>query len=210
MEPTHPARSWTSRAPGRLVLAAFAAVAVVLAASYAFERVRLKAVEADVNYGKQASAGVAWRKVDAPGLKTPRAVDGREAALADDEEVIGVEAGGRARAYRLRALDRPEWHIVNDLVGGVPVTVAYCDITRCTQAYTDPAGTAPLDVRQAGFRDREMIVNVGGDDFVHRTGEPLDPSRSPRAFPLPSHPWVRTTWKAWREGHPETDVFVGK
>ena len=44
----------------------------------------------------------------------------------DDELVFGVEINGDARAYPLRILD---WHeMFNDVVGGVPVALAYCTL----------------------------------------------------------------------------------
>lgn len=46
--------------------------------------------------------------------------------LSNTEPVIGLELNGDARAYPLRVLI---WHeIVNDTVGGVPVTVTYCPL----------------------------------------------------------------------------------
>lgn len=46
-----------------------------------------------------------------------------EPRLADDDVVVGVLRGGRARAYPLRVLD---WHeVVNDELGG-PLLVSYC------------------------------------------------------------------------------------
>ena len=42
------------------------------------------------------------------------------------ELVFGVEINGDARAYPLRILD---WHeMANDVVGGVPVALAYCTL----------------------------------------------------------------------------------
>ena len=46
--------------------------------------------------------------------------------LSDTEPVIGLEINGDARAYPLQILI---WHeIVNDKVGGTPVTVTYCPL----------------------------------------------------------------------------------
>ena len=47
-----------------------------------------------------------------------------------------------------------------------------------------------------------------GETFYHQAdGAPLTPGGA--AFPYPDHPLERTTWKAWREAHPETDVYLG-
>lgn len=44
----------------------------------------------------------------------------------DDEKVLGVVINGEAKAYPYGILN---WHeIVNDMVGGVPVSVTYCPL----------------------------------------------------------------------------------
>ena len=46
-----------------------------------------------------------------------------EAKLDGDEKVIAVEVGGSARAYPIRNISYH--HIVNDVVGGVPIVATY-------------------------------------------------------------------------------------
>lgn len=61
--------------------------------------------------------------LDDPKLTTPESA--RE-WLADYEPVIAFELNGDARAYPLQIMT---WHeIVNDVVGGVPVTVTFCPL----------------------------------------------------------------------------------
>jgi Protein of unknown function (DUF3179) len=61
-----------------------------------------------------------------PSIDDPKFVPASEAALPDQEPVIGLVVDGDARAYPLRILI---WHeIVNDVVGGVPVAVTYCPL----------------------------------------------------------------------------------
>src|SRR5437879_4188705 len=81
-------------------------------------------------------------KVEFAGLIRPPTSGVEGSGMRDDDQIIGVEVGGRARAYRLDALRSRTRHVVNDLLGGVPVSVSYCDITDCVRAYTDPRGTA--------------------------------------------------------------------
>jgi hypothetical protein len=50
-----------------------------------------------------------------------------------DEPVVALEINGDARAYPIRAL---VWHeIVNDTVGGVPVSVTYCPLCNSAATY---------------------------------------------------------------------------
>ena len=59
-----------------------------------------------------------------PALLDPRFLPAAEATfLTDQDQVIGVIAGGVAKAYPLRILT---WHeVVNDRLGGRPVAVTY-------------------------------------------------------------------------------------
>jgi hypothetical protein len=53
--------------------------------------------------------------------------------LPANEPVVAVEINGDARAYPVRAM---VWHeIVNDTVGGVPVTVTYCPLCNSAATY---------------------------------------------------------------------------
>lgn len=57
-------------------------------------------------------------------LNDPKTVPAAEAGfLAGDDFVLGLEAGGEARAYPIRFI--AFHHVVNDLLGGRPITVTY-------------------------------------------------------------------------------------
>ncbi len=64
------------------------------------------------------------RKDGIPALTNPRHVPARAATyLTPDELVLGLVVRGEARAYPLRIMD---WHeMANDVVGGVPISLAY-------------------------------------------------------------------------------------
>ncbi|MBX6315189.1 MAG: DUF3179 domain-containing protein, partial [Isosphaeraceae bacterium] len=110
-----------------------------------------------------------------PGVRQPPTRPAAKVRLADTEEVLGVEVGSQARAYWLRVMrDRPR-HIVNDIVGGVPITVTYCDLAECVRAFTDPQGEAPLEISLNGLKGERMVLKVGGINYLQDTGEPIDP-----------------------------------
>jgi hypothetical protein len=167
---------------------------------------------------------LAWRKEPPPlpsqhlflsdrqeGIRQPPALPAASAGLGDDVEVVGVSAGGRHRAYLLSALVPIRGHVVNDLLGGHPVTVTYCDRADCLRVFTGPPGQ-PFDVAGAGWDNREgrrgLVLRVGSTLYRQDTGGPAEDA--PVApFPLPRAGHERTTWKRWREAHPDTDVYVG-
>lgn len=146
-----------------------------------------------------------------PVLREVRLLPAGKPGLSDDAEVVGVVAGGRSRAYALEALRAIHRHVVNDRVGGMPVTVAYCDRTACAKVFTAPGRDRPLDVAVAGWDGRteegSLLLRVGPAVYRQDTGMPLNPDDAP--FPYPKYDFVRTTWKEWRAAHPDSDVHVG-
>lgn len=145
-----------------------------------------------------------------PGVESPQVLPPTEAGLPDDAPVVGVEAGGHARAYALGSMRSPTRHIVNDVVGGLPVTVTYCDISNCTRAFGGAGEAAPLPISQAGTFGDEMLVKVGHVTYKQATGEVYEPDEGHPSVPFPyqEYPLVRTTWGEWKARYPETDVYV--
>jgi len=197
------------RAAWRLVACVLGVEAVALASIYGYELVRLRVNQNGMTYNA-TPAGSRWWKVEGEGITRPPALGADEAGLDPNEEVIGVAVGGKARAYRLRAFLDPSSHIVNDLIEQTPVSVAYCDISDCTRVYTGPKGGGPLDIAQAGLRDGDMVVKIGGVPISHKSGTPIDPTAGPPSARYELLPTTRMTWGEWRRLHPDTDVYVGE
>jgi len=197
---------------GRMILALMLAGIVVAMAVYWVERSGFHIVEKEVTYG---SRGV-WKPTkplwtfEIPGLQKPHALPATAAKIDDLDEVIGVVVKGKSRAYWLEALKYPSRHIVNDVVAGAPVSVTYCDNTDCTRVYTGRDSSTPLDVNLGGLYGTEMLLKVRGVRYLQATGKPFEPGAGVPSLPYADYPWERTTWKAWRQRHPETDVFVGQ
>ncbi len=205
-------RAWLHRRlptrPTRIVMAAAGTFAVVAAASYTLETLALRSARNGVTFDMRPEPPGSWLRAEADGVRTPPTVAAEAAGLDDAEEVVGVVVDGAARAYRLGAFRDPRHHVVNDMVGGVPVSVAYCDRNGCIRTYTG-LGVEPLRVRIAGLRDGGLVVKLDGVYYDHRSG--LVVEGPPNAAPLPPDqvPWTRTTWGRWRREHPATDVSVG-
>jgi hypothetical protein len=194
-----------------LVLAVITVEAIVLLPIFSVERARLRERAEETSPGRAVDRSPAWREREMKSLPCPPTVPAEAAELSGDDEVIGVEVNGKTRAYALRALGRVMQHIINDLVGGVPVSVVYCDLDHCTRVYTSHRRAEPLDIALTGVLARKgMIVKIEGVDYQHRSGEPLEPGPRVPPFPYEDQPWVRTTWRQWKQLHPGTDVYVGK
>ncbi|HZT83132.1 MAG TPA: DUF3179 domain-containing (seleno)protein [Gemmataceae bacterium] len=143
-----------------------------------------------------------------PGLRTPPVRPGATAALAADAPVLGVSAGGKHRAYLISALSSPHRHVINDLLGDEPVTVTFCDRCQRAMVYQGRKGDGPLDLGVGGWYEGRMLLRAGNGFFFQDTGEPTTPGSGPK-LPYARLPCEVTTWKFWKEAHPDSDVYTG-
>lgn len=194
--------------PSRVVLVAIGTFAMLTATAYVLEALALRWTRNDATIDRRTEPPGSWFRPEADGVRMPPTVAAEAAGLDDAEEVIGVVVNGAARAYRLAAFRDPRHHVINDLVGGTPMSVAYCDQTECIRTYTGP-GADPLRFRIAGLKDGGLVVKLDGVYYDHRSGRVVE--GPPGAAPLPHDlvPWTRTTWGRWRREHPTTDVSFG-
>jgi hypothetical protein len=197
-------RRWTGRHLLAGILVLEAVVVVLIVATVRASR-RDAHIRTPVN---EAPAGW-WMINHAKPIIRPPILKATEAKLRGDDPVIGVEAGGNARAYRLNAFNHASGHLINDLIGSVPVSVAYSNLSDCVRVYTDPQGSEPLDVQVPGLLNGEMVVKLAGIMYFHSTGMPVQPGKNPPTLPFSHLTPTRTTWKEWVRQHPKTDVYVG-
>ena len=145
-------------------------------------------------------------------VQRPFAVDADSTWLPDNARVIGVEVRGRFRAYAISAFTKIDEHVVNDVLGGRPVTVTYCNRTDCARVYTDPNGDRPLAVAVGGWvgesgsgSDGVLLLRIESNYYLQDTGETLEGWGH---FPYPEVEFERSTWGR-RQAHPNTDVVAG-
>lgn len=178
---------------------------------------------------RAGDSGVAWLMVDGQdkkpdidvsmmlirqeGIPTPPVESAAESDLEDSAEVIGVQVGDKFRAYRLDALAQgPATHIVNDVVDDIPVTVTYCNMADCARAYTGRKPGKPLNISQGGlYRAKRMLLRIGDDDtrYFQDDGTEYKPKDRAGTFPFAAYPFVRATWKKWKQSHPTTEIYTG-
>jgi uncharacterized protein DUF3179 len=149
-------------------------------------------------------------KVDGiPALVQPKFVAPAEATyLTPEEPVFGVEINGDARAYPLRILD---WHeMADDVVGGVPVALAYCTLCGAGVLYDARAGGRTFTFGSSGFlyeSNKLMYDRESNTLWNQLTGEPVLGPLAGSGLALARLPVVVTTWARWRERHPGTRVL---
>jgi hypothetical protein len=129
--------------------------------------------------------------------------------LEPGEPVFGLSINGDQRAYPLRILD---WHeMANDVVGGVPVSLAYCTLCGAGIAYD---GRAPngetYTFGSSGFlfRSNKLMYDRQTRTLWNQlTGEPVLGPLVGADVKLDLLPVVVTTWESWRKQHPDTVVL---
>lgn len=146
-----------------------------------------------------------------PALDNPRTLEADKATfLEPGEPVFGVDFNGEARAYPLRILD---WHeMANDVVGGVPFSLAYCTLCGAAIAYDGRASDGQTyTFGSSGFlyRSNKLMYDRQTRTLWNQlTGEPVlgELAGSDPLLELTLLPVVLTSWREWQNQHPDTSV----
>lgn len=129
--------------------------------------------------------------------------------LEPQDAVFGLEINGDARAYPLRIMD---WHeMANDVVGGVPVSIAYCTLCGAAVAYDGRATNGETyDFGSSGFlfRSNKLMYDRQTRTLWNQlTGRPVLGPLVEEDVQLTVLPIVLTSWEAWQAQHPDTQVL---
>jgi len=145
-----------------------------------------------------------------PALDNAAMIPAAEASyLTPDEPVFGLSINGDRRAYPLRILD---WHeMANDVVGGVPVSLAYCTLCGAGVAYDGRASDGKeYTFGSSGFlfRSNKLMYDRQTRTLWNQlTGEPMLGELADTDVKLSLLPVVLTTWAEWQKQHPDTVVL---
>jgi Protein of unknown function (DUF3179) len=144
-----------------------------------------------------------------PGAIQPPVMESPDVPWKAEDEVVGVTVNGRSRAYLVEALSRPDYHIINDLIGLVPVSITYCNINRCARAFTQEGAKRPLDIAIGGQHNlRELLLLVDGARFHQDSLQPYKPGDGSASFPYQQVPLTVTIWGHWKKLHPDTQASM--
>jgi hypothetical protein len=163
--------------------------------------------------GVAVAVPVAWsmlnRQWEAPRPKGMSPEEVRKAMnhLADESPVVGVVIGGKARAFPIRLMMRPDQHVINELHGSTAVSVSFCDIDKCVRVFTAGDRDRPLDLMPLppdGSRPGKMVLRTGDKKYWQDTGLPIDGQGPGLPYEKVKH--ERTTWGEWRKAHPDSEV----
>lgn len=144
-----------------------------------------------------------------PPLDNPTMILAEEAEYLDPwDPVFGMSINGDNRAYPLRIID---WHeMANDVIGGVPVSIAYCTLCGAAIAYDGRgADGTTYTFSSSGFlfRSNKLMYDRPTNTLWNQlTGEPVLGALVDSDIKLDILPIVLTTWEAWQAQHPDTVV----
>ena len=151
------------------------------------------------------------KKDGIPALVNAKQIPAAEATyLTDQELVFGVSINGDSRAYPFRILD---WHeMFNDVVGGVPVSLAYCTLCGSGILYeTKVRGRRnPFVFGSSGllYRSNKLMYDTQTNSLWNQfTGRPVVGKLTRSKIELKVLPVVITSWQDWLAAHPETTVL---
>jgi hypothetical protein len=193
---------------GLAVVAGLLAIQI-LAVAAVFVTERPPPQPADDDQSPRLTPGRLWQPNRARPTVRPPTIEASQAAAWLGEPVIGVEASGKARAYRVKAFDDASGHLVNDLIGDVPVSVAHCNLDGIARVYAGPLGRDVLDIEVAGLLNRQMVIKFGGVFYYNASGMPVETDGNARPIPYRRLEPALTTWGKWVRQHPHSDLFVG-
>jgi len=160
---------------------------------------------------------IVWGGVPVDGIRpldNPPTLAAAEATYLDPgEPVFGVVVNGEARAYPLRIMDAHE--LVNDVVGGQPVSLVYCTLCGTGIAYdTRREDGAAFTFSTSGLlhqSNKLMYDRATKSLWQQFTGRPvvgpLVETSGARSLQLKPLPTVVTAWRDWRSTHPDTTVL---
>jgi len=128
--------------------------------------------------------------------------------LQPDDRVFAINYDGILKAYPQRIMN---WHeIVNDEINGTPVAVTFCPLCGSALAFERIVDGVITEFGVSGKlhnSDLVMYDRYEGNLWQQITGEAIVGPAARRDEKLKQVPIITTTWKEWKEEHPETEVL---
>jgi hypothetical protein len=152
-----------------------------------------------------------YTELHAPGfpIKSGLAVvPAAQAALRDDDLVLGVVVGGEARAYPINLMWEPPNEVLNDTLGGEPIAATWCPIAHSGVVYDRSVDRQTVELGAVGLEKGVFILydRQTGTQWSQVSGRA---TRGPGAGRrLRKKISTVTSWRRWRRLHPDTSVYA--
>lgn len=127
--------------------------------------------------------------------------------VADSDTVIGLEINGEAKAYPLFIL---VWHeIVNDEVGGVPVSVTYCPLCYTNQVFERVIDGNVVEFGTSGkLYNSNLLMYDRYTESYWSQALGMAVKGELTGYQLNLVPFDVITWGDWKTLHPDTVVLT--
>ena len=127
--------------------------------------------------------------------------------VSDSDTVIGLEINGEAKAYPLFIL---VWHeIVNDEVGGVPVSVTYCPLCYTNQVFERVIDGKTVEFGTSGkLYNSNLLMYDRLTDSYWSQALGMAVKGDLTGYKLNLIPFDVVTWGDWKAIHPDTVVLT--
>lgn len=142
-----------------------------------------------------------------PAIDNPVYTHASEPGLTEDDDlVVGVRVGDRARAWPVYILNHHE--VVNDRIGATHIAVTWCPLCGSALVFEREVSGGVLEFAVSGLLVNSDLVLY--DRQTHSlwqqiTGQAL--SGPLRGKQLRSVPFSLTTWREWRQAYPDTQLL---
>ncbi|MDF1588183.1 MAG: DUF3179 domain-containing protein [Gammaproteobacteria bacterium] len=139
-----------------------------------------------------------------PSVDKPQFWTVREAnTFLDDKDIVfGVYHNGVAKAYPQRIM---VWHeIVNDTVGGKPLSISYCPLTATAIGFE--RGSTELGV-SGNLINSNMVMYDRETDSLWPQIAAVAIDGAYQGKSLAEHRVFWTSWARWKQRHPDTQVL---
>lgn len=126
--------------------------------------------------------------------------------LKEDDRVLGLTFNGVSKAYALSILNYHE--LVNDTFGRHPVVVSFCPLCGTGMAFDALIGVKRLEFGVSGLLyNSDLLMYDRQSDSLWSQIEGRAISGSAKGQRLKQLAVEHTSWKNWRDSHPETLVL---
>ncbi len=125
--------------------------------------------------------------------------------LLPDDRVVGVHFNGEAAAYPLAALGVRE--LSNEEYGDTPIVVTWSPVTYSARAFRATANNRVLNLQRHTHTvlNSPAMPDQNGGAIVQFVGQGITGDLA--GWTLEQIPVITTTWDAWSDAHPETEVM---
>ncbi|HUW38257.1 MAG TPA: DUF3179 domain-containing (seleno)protein [Rhodocyclaceae bacterium] len=140
-----------------------------------------------------------------PGRHQILTVAESDAILCPDDIVLGLVVDDEARAYPRDTIARP--HYFKDTIGKTPLTISYCILCNSGVAFKSALEGRELDLKcVTAYNNNIIYYEPARGNFIQQLDGKVfhgpDVGKS-----LVSYPVVLSTWRAWKQRHPETKLY---